>query len=165
MLLSSSWDTYAAGQDPKTAPVHVYQAVGGVVGANWDWDSVSQVLGSWGSWGAFMVLFAVAPNDFAKPATWLIGDPRPLSILGGTVGTNLDPKVMPSIAAIAGQFKAASTWIRWIIISFDATLFDPGAPDGGGVNPDGTFGWWHKLVAGNWVASRFSDARYCEGTS
>ncbi|MGE5202654.1 MAG: hypothetical protein ACM3O6_11380, partial [Acidobacteriota bacterium] len=43
VLLSSQWDTYEAGQNPSSPPVHYYVDVaGGGTAGEWDWDSVSQ---------------------------------------------------------------------------------------------------------------------------
>lgn len=64
--LSTKWDSYPAGRDPEVEPEHV---VGVTLGTgDWQWDDVSPVDGSYGSWGAWLILYAVAPNDFAHPA-------------------------------------------------------------------------------------------------
>lgn len=65
-----------------------------------------------------------------------------------------------SLQIIAGQFKAATTWVRGLVISFDATLFDPAQPVGGGINPDGFFAKPYKVVGGVAVSSRFANAVY-----
>lgn len=162
-LMSSTWDTYAAGQNPSTPPAHVLNLAASAVGANWDWDSLSQVAGSWGWWGSWLIIFAVAPNTvFTAAPTWGSGV-RWGS--GRAWGVNQSATVGRSILGIVGQWKGAHTWLRWLVVSFDASLFDPSQPAGGGVNPDGLFGRWSKVVNGRRVRSRFSDARYGKGIS
>jgi hypothetical protein len=160
-LLSTQWDTYAAGQDPQTAPLRQRGNFSGGLGI-WDWDSVSQVIGSWGWWGAWLIVYAVAPNAWAHEASWLIGDTSlTIGTLPGSIGLDVTWDVIASIRLIAGQFKGAHSWIRWIIVSLDASLFDP--VGNASVNPDGTFGKWSKVVNNVYVPSRFANARYCDG--
>lgn len=155
-LLSSTWNTYTAGQDPKTPPT-----VTKANPANWDWDSASQVTGSWGWWGSWLIIYSTGSNQmFHKAPKWGSGVKWGA---GSAWGVTESALVGRSIQGIAGQWKSANTWIRWIIISFDDTLFDPAQPTGGGVNPDGTFGRWSKLSGGQYVASRFANARYGDG--
>ena len=159
--LDTSWDAYPVGRSPLAEPVHTYVTA---AGGNWDWDSLSQVLGSWSWWGSFVVLESAAPNDWAHETTWLIGDSTlTIGTLPGCIGLDVSPNVMASAQGIAAQWKGAHTWIRWIIVSFDATLFDPALPAGGGINPDGLFGHWSKIVGGAYVPARFVNARYCDG--
>ncbi len=162
LRVSSSWDSYPAGRDPSSEPVHLYVTAGG---GNWDWDRFSPVAGSYGWWETWPILFAVAPNDWAHPAAWAIGDGGlTIGTLPGSIGLDVSSNVMASIRTIFAQFGRAGTWKRYIIVSFDATLFDPGHTAAGGINPDGHFGRWSKIVAGARVPSRFANARYCEGT-
>jgi hypothetical protein len=159
--LDSSWDEYPVGRDPNAEPVHTYVTA---AGGNLDWDSASEVSGSWSWWGSFVILEAVAPNNWANPATWAIGDTTlTIGTLPGSTGLDVSSNVITSARGITKQFKGAHTWVRWIIISFDSGLFDPASPAGGGINPDGYFGRWERVVAGTYVPSRFSDARYCDG--
>lgn len=169
-LLSSSWDTYEAGQDTSGQPTHVIQASPGVIGANWDWDSVSQVNGSWGFWGAWAILYATSPNNWTDPPEWswdgtlnATGDDLTWDTIPGSWGLSVTMERVQGLRTVIGQWKPAHAWIRWIIVSFDNALFDPSAPAGGGVNPDGTFGRWSKIVNGQYVASRFGNAEYCDG--
>jgi len=159
--LSSQWDTYFAGQPSAPEPTHLYVDT---AGGNWDWDSLSQVTGSWGWWGMWIVLFAVAPNNFTDAQTWAWGDATlTWGTIPGSWGLSADHTLVDGIRAIVAQFKGAHAWCRWIIISFDLTLFESGDPAGGGINPDGHFGRWSKIVGGQYVPSRFANARYCDG--
>jgi hypothetical protein len=157
-LLSTQWDTYAGGQDPQTAPLHQRGNFSGSLGV-WDWDSVSQVIGSWGWWGAWLIVYAVAPNaTFHKSGKWGSGVKWGS---GAAWGVTESANVGRSILMIAGQWKGAQTWIRSLIVSFDASLFDP--VGNASVNPDGTFGRWSKIVNGQRIPSRFGNARYGGG--
>jgi hypothetical protein len=160
-LTSSNWDTYAAGADTSQPPQHLYRPpIVGPLGY-WDWDSVTPWAGCWIWQNAYFIVYSVAPNTHFTPApawgsgvTW--GDDM-------AWGVSQSSKVGRSLQIIVGQWKAAQTCVRWIIVSFDATLFDPDQPVGGGINPDGRFGRWSKLSGGQYVASRFSSARYGDG--
>lgn len=159
---STSWDSYPAGRDPGAEPVHVYALAGDPGG--WDWDRFSAVTGSYGWWATWIILFSVAPNAWANPATWAIGDAGlTIGTLPGSIGLDVVANVLASIRSIVGQFGRAGTWKRYIIVSFSGTLFDPTHTAGGGVNPDGHFGRWSKTIGGARIASRFANARYCEG--
>lgn len=81
-------------------------------------------------------------------------------------GVDVTTDIGQSIAIIVKQFKSANTWIRSIIVSFDATLFDPAQPADGVHNPDGTFGQWSNVAAnattlvGLYYETRFTSAVY-----
>lgn len=150
----STWASYPAGRDPSAEPVTFQSTVPG----NWIWDDLSTISGSLGYWSSYVVLFAVAPNDFAHPGgVWGSG----VKWGGGNAwGIDKPASFGRSIALIIKQFKAAHTWARTVIISFDASLFDPAQEPDGIHNPDGYFGRWSKVLSGVRVRSRFSNARY-----
>lgn len=135
----------------------LYARVNGV--NNWDWDSLSVVAGTGYPGCTWLILYSVAPNSWVEPDTewgtdgqW--GD-------GGAWGVDVSPAIGQIIAATARRMKSARSWIRSIIVSFTGSLFDPNEASGGGINPDGYFGRWAKIVPGTgWVASRFAAARY-----
>lgn len=158
-LLSSTWDTYLDGADPTAEPDHVFALAG--ANGEWDWDSLSQVTGSWGWWGCFVILYSVAPDAWTEPdGKW--GDPGKWGD-GGAWGVTASANVGRSIRAIICAWKPAHVWVRYIIAAFDDSLFSPAAPAGGGINPDGRFGRWSKIVNGQYVRSRFTGARYASG--
>lgn len=156
--VSSSWNTYPVGRNLAAEPVPSYCLAGG--NGDLDWDSLSPVTGSFGSWGAWFVLYSVAPNawvaidgKWGSAGKW--GD-------GFGWGVDKTTNFFRTITLfIIGTFKPANVWVRDVVVSFDAALFDPSQPAGGGVNPDGRFANWSKVVNGVRVASRFSNARYC----
>jgi hypothetical protein len=130
---------------------------------NWDWDSLSLVDGSGGRWGAWAIAYSVAPTDWVAPEeNW--GDPGDWGD-GRYWGVEFPVGVDPGSVYqdTLRRFKPAGEWIRWFIVSFDLTLFDPAQPSGGGINPDGMFGRWSKIVNGEYVPARFSEARYFDG--
>ena len=80
---------------------------------------------------------------------------------GRAWGVDALASVGHGLQTIARQFKPANVWVRSIVVSFDATLFDP-AQGVGGVNPDGTWGQWSKVSGGAYVATRAAAAVYGE---
>ncbi len=224
--VTSTWTTYAAGADVTVAPTVGAGVVSGA--GDFDWDSLSPITGSWGWWSGYVVIYAVAPNDWCHVAeAWGTGSVYTPSAdgyysTGGTVGgipayvpagsytgttrawgagstytaaasgyyskagtvngllayvgagsyngvsvgwgVDVLGTVGTTLQGIVKQRKPANVWVRSIVVSFDATLFDPAQPAGGGVNPDGTFGQWSTAgtVGGlpAYVASRFSSAVY-----
>lgn len=133
--------------------------------ANWDWDSLSMVDGSGTRWSAWAIAYSVAPTDWVAPeGDW--GDPGDWGD-GGYWGVEFPAGVDPGSVYqdMLRRFKPMGEWIRWFIVSFDASFFDPALPSGGGVNPDGMFGHWSKIVNGEYVPARFSEARYFDGVA
>jgi len=154
--LSSKWDTYPAGRDPTSEPVHQFVDT---AGGNWDWDSLSPKSGSWGWWSTYIVLYSTAPNAWiGKSGKWGTGGKWGSS--GNAWGVDKPAAVGRSIQIIVGQWKAAQAWCRSVIVCFDDTPFDPDQPVAGGVNPDGHFGRWSKIVGGVRMRARFTEARY-----
>lgn len=156
--LSSSWDSYAVARSPSAEPTHTYVTASG---GNWNWDSLSPISGSWGWWQAWFVFDASGAQDFVHPApAWGTGVKWGSGAAWGLVEST---GVGLSILIIVKQFKYAGTWVRGIVITFDGSLFDPAQPAGGGINPDGTFGRWSKVVNGVRVRSRYPNAVYGAG--
>lgn len=162
------WYTYDAGADTSQPPWH-YSATTPPIGL-WNWDGLiplydphaaNQVM--WWRW--WLLLFAVSPNNFCNPgANW--GDP---GVKWGDTnrswGTDRPASFWSAMRPVIAQWKQAGSWCRWIVVSFDLSLFDPFQPDDGVHNPDGLFGRWSKIVSGQYVPSRFSNARYIDGVS
>lgn len=82
-----------------------------------------------------------------------------------TVGISAPSTLADGLRAILSNWKAANAWFRYMIISFDNTLFKPDAFSGG-VNPDGTWGpWAAPSVTGVYVCTRSDHARYADGVA
>ncbi len=160
-LSSSLWDSYEVGDAPPLEPDHLLQ---GPFTAGWDWDSASSVDGSGGWWWWWLVVYSTGAQAFAGAApAWGTPGLKWGKSAAHTWGLNVASSVGAGLRALLGLWKPASAPCRNIILSFDDALFDPAQPSGGGVNPDGTFGRWSKIVGGVYVPSRFSNARYLNG--
>jgi hypothetical protein len=159
--LSSQWDSYPAGRPRLEEPQHLYALAGGA--GDWEWDDASAVTGTYGWWGAFLIIYSVAPNAWTgRSALWGSGA---LWGNGNAWGLNQSNGTALGLVAIARQWKNGNTWIRYLIVCFDSTLFDPTKSADGTHNPDGTFGRWSKIVGGARVRSRFAGAVYGGGTT
>jgi hypothetical protein len=157
VLDSSTWDYYNAGADTTKAPQHLYDGTG-----NWDWDSLSPTTGSWGWWRWYLVVSAVAPNDWVtKKGKW--GSSGKWASDGWAWGVEASSNVGRSIRIIVKQWKAAHSWCHWIMITFDDALFLPTSAVNAGVNPDGHFGRWSKISGGVYVRARYSNVCYFTG--
>jgi hypothetical protein len=151
----ANWQEYVAGADPERPPRFTRDNTG-----NWDWDSASPTIGSWGWWRWYLVLEgggALADTD------WLIGDadaPDIGNVETWCIGFGCSWKVPASLRIIVRQW--GSSWCHWMIVTFDDSLFIS-TGTAGAENPDGLYGHGWKVVAGHHVASRNENARYCIG--
>jgi hypothetical protein len=65
-----------------------------------------------------------------------------------------------AITSIAKQWKGANVWVVYMIVSYDATMFDPAQAFGSAKLPDGTWGTWAKVTAATaTVPSYYSASR------
>lgn len=64
--VSSTWQSYSAGRDPNIEPENVDALAGGA--GDFEWDDLSPITGSMGTWSSYVVIFSVAPNAWAQPA-------------------------------------------------------------------------------------------------
>lgn len=157
---SGNWDQYLAGADTTQPPSHSY-----VNPTNWNWDHAEGDPNiKW--WRCWLIFFSVAPNDFAHPAgAWgdghLWGDPTI------SWGLDLPPGELTALRSILAQWKGQHAYFPFIIISFDATWFQPYLPVADAKLPDGNWGRWGKVVtiAGRrvYVRARGSVAVYVKG--
>ena len=121
-----------------------------VVTANWDWDSV---LG----WTDDKQTYSGATCRTFWSDTWIVVYPGEWSIAG--IIAPLTGQQVPHVAAdairrLVAQWKGIHTFVRAIIFSYNALLFDPATPSHAG-NPDGTWGNWAKDDgSGNQIVSR-----------
>lgn len=116
--------------------------------AAWNWDTVSNPERS-GWWADLWII--------VYPCEWPVAD---------TVGATADPShdvegmghlvppaAVDAILGLVEQWKGAHTWVEAIVWSYDATLFDP-ADIGAAGNPDGSWAYPCKYVAGAYVPAR-----------
>lgn len=120
----------------------------------WDWDSVSHPERATHWWDQWII---IDPCPWPIDGVWGADE-----LWGGGLGFGHDAtrEDADTVLAIIRQFKAEQTFVRAIIWSYDATLFDPDAPS---TMPDGTWGAWSLRSGGAVVPSgRNPDCRYWE---
>ena len=149
----SVWDVLAPGQDPSTAPTTYH-----VTPANWAWDALGWVKRRW------LVLEAtgwapIGPDYAAPGVVW--GDPS-LSW-----GMSVPAERAEALRGLVRTWKGGGTRYPWIIVSYDAALFDPSAGYPDPAMPDPTWGYWSTIDTSGArparVSSRSVDARYISG--
>jgi len=150
-ISNSKWDTYAAGADVEHAhPTHTVVAPG-----NWDWDSVVRCPGSY-CWSRFwFILESVGGNAWCTNDSGTWGEPGDTwgdLIAWGTLDT--PSGIFDALWDSILLWKDANAPCVALIVSFDATHFDPGHAAGGGVNPDGTYGRWSTMSGNVQVPTR-----------
>jgi hypothetical protein len=128
-----------------------------VATAAWDWDSLS------GGEDRTQNFTGAEARTFWCD-TWIVVYPGEWSIAGSITpltGQHVPLVAHDAILRIVAQWKGLHTFVRAIIFSYNALLFDPATPGHAG-NPDGTWGRWAKTDgSGNQVPARNNvDARY-----
>lgn len=117
---------------------------------NWDWDGTP--LGE--RWARFWII--IYPNGLWGPREDWGAD----GVWGEDVwGATITREQVESLRFLTRDWKLAGTRCVNIILAFDASSFDPLAPE-----PDGLWGRWSKPVNGVMTRSRLSTARYLGGT-
>ncbi len=149
------WNTYVPNANLTQPPSPLQTAL------KFDWDSLSVILPR-GWWRWWLILFAVSPNAFCGPGPkWGAGQKWGDKTISW--GLNVPSSVMRTAQSLCKQWKRSGSSCEWMIVSFDTSLFDPAQPSDGTHNPAGTFGRWSRIVNNQYVASRFANARYCDG--
>jgi hypothetical protein len=143
------WDFVYAGAKSGDQPTHIFVTMP----SNWNWDGVV----NW--WRAWVII---------GTGVWVKNDPwgtsgRKWGDKVGTWGSNASRDQVTSVQTLVKTWKAAHSYVPWIILSFDDTWFSPWLPAGDPKLPDGLWGKWHKVVGGVAVASRTSNAVYWDG--
>lgn len=126
--------------------------------SNWNWDNPDV-----GVWSRFwLIIYPPAELWTAGPN---LGDP---DLWGGaigndgyTLGSTATPGHVTSIRKIVSDWKDEKSRCERIIVSFDDALFDPA----GAADTDGLWANNSKVVSGNRVAARATNARYWRGTN
>jgi hypothetical protein len=123
----------------------------------WDWDARPDL------WSRFWVIIdSIAGVPWDRDGTW--GDGELWGEAGrGTWGSTATNEEVASIRAIVADWKPAASVCKNIIVSFDASAFDPG--DTSPPLPDGTWGTWGTYVMGVKRASRDPRGIYWRGVA
>jgi len=137
--------TYTGSGDYSTITSGAYVATGSYTGSTQAWGDGSVYNGS---------------GDYSRVQFGIYTNTGYYSGVSQAWGLSVSTDYVQSVALIAAQFKASLNWIRYIVVCFDAALFDPAQPAGGGINPDGTWGNWSIITSAAYVESRFTDAVY-----
>ena len=123
----------------------------------WNWDGLTSL------WARFWLIIDSAGGvPWSSDGTWNDGElwgNDPIATWGSTATT----EEVQAIRGIVDDRKPAASVCKNIIVSFDASAFDPG--DTSPPLPDGTWAHWSKNVAGVQVPARDSRAIYWDGVS
>lgn len=104
--------------------------------SGWNWDGVSNPERA-GFWSECWIIVYTPP--WAQFGAWPAG-PSPLGAL------NMPAVDHAAIKMLLSQWKSAHTFIRCVILTYDASLFDPSNP---AKMPNGKFGQWSYPCSGN----------------
>lgn len=118
---------------------------------NWNWDGTPAT-----QWSRFWLI--VYPRGVWTDGSVAWGSGGSWGEAGHVWGLSATPDEAATLRGIVDDQKPAGTRCVSIIVAFDEASFDPAAPE-----PDGTWGKWHKVVAGVSVPSRLATARYIDG--
>jgi hypothetical protein len=154
----SQWDTYAGGVAPfppgSSIPTPPYRQL---VTYNWEWDQLSQPYYApriyWRQWA---IIYSIAGSPWPTPTktwgsfTW--GD-------GTCYGWGGTAAQAAALSAQAGAFRSAGVWVPWVIVSYDATMFDPALAFGSSKLPDGHWGFYGKVTSDPTYGSVYVSAR------
>lgn len=117
---------------------------------NWNWDGP---IGD--RWARFWII--IYPNGlWSEEDDW--GDPGNWGDTPESFGSTAANEVVQTIRSIAADWKRTGSRGVNIIVAFDPSSFDPGAPE-----PDGLWGAWSTNDSGDQVPSRLDTARYWDG--
>ena len=159
------WKTYVAGSAPfppgQTIPTP--PAILTVDTANWDWDGASQpYYYPWMRWRTWVIISSfgsqapwVAPTKTWGSGTWGDG----VSCYGWT-GT---AQQALQLTALSETYKSAGTWVPWIVVNYDSTWFLETGVTGTKL-PDGTWGYYGKIVADATYGTKYVSARPAAST-
>jgi len=153
---NGQWWTYAAGTvplgpPPASMPLPPLQTL--TAPSNWRWDSVSWPPAYAALWArVWPVLFSTGGTPWGPPtATYGGGATYGDGTCWGWSGTRGQAA---GITTIAGLQRAGHAAIPFVIVTYDATMFDVSQAFGSSKLPDGNWGHWSKVVAGQYVAAR-----------
>ena len=130
-----------------------------VKASNWDWDSLSNPERA-GRWSDFWII--IDPVNFPKDGQWGDGTSFWGEAPKQVFGSDCTAAVAKSVIDIVSQWKGPHTHFDTLILSYNASQFDPLATPGDPGLPDGWYGVWSRNSGGSQIATRTLDARYWE---
>jgi hypothetical protein len=159
---TGAWDTYEAGADTTQPPWHVSPL------SNMVWDGNGVIVNGtkdpapagvipW--WRFYIIIYATDVAWTSSSGTWGSSG-KTWGDATKSWGFNTPSAIFRQIQQVIRTWKSNHSWCRWVIVSFDDTLFDPWQAADGVHNTDGRFGRWSKIVGGQYVPARFANARY-----
>lgn len=113
---------------------------------NWDGNSNPERAGYWSD--LWIIIYADEWTRYASftDAAWLAAwGAAP----GFGAGHEVPRAAVDAILTLVERWKGAHTWVQAILFTTDAATLKPG-----GINPDGFWGYWSKIVNGVAVAAR-----------
>jgi hypothetical protein len=63
------------------------------------------------------------------------------------------------LTALAKAWKSGGTWVPWIIVCYDATWFQPTSSNPGTDSPNGTWGYYGKIVSDATYGTKYVASR------
>lgn len=119
---------------------------------NWNWDGLTLRA------RLFVIIYDVSGSPYGTSGTWG-GGVRKWGD-GSTWGTSAIPDDVAGVLGVVTDWTAAHAVTAWVIHAFDPASFNPAAAAGSAGMPDGTWGRYHKTVAGVALPARLTTARY-----
>jgi hypothetical protein len=153
--VASGWSNFDAGADTTQSPWYVSMTPQFA----WDNDGTDYqdpAIGATDAWWRFwIIIYSTGAPWCTASGTWGASGKK----WGDTTkcwGFQNTTAIFAQIQAVLRQWKSNHSWCRWVIVSFDDTLFDPFQA----MTPDGSWGRWGKIVNGQRVRARSTSARY-----
>jgi len=176
---------------PSTVPTPPARYL--TIPVNWEWDNLGPPFYSpWMYWRSWIVIFSPSGSPWAAPsATWspatgtattsVVSDPVFGTAYQGSGGSgsnasefNWDSSVCwdwtgtadqaQQMAQIAKDKKSAGCWIPWIIVAYDATMFDETQASGSSKLPNGNWGYWGIVATDATFGTAYVAARPASAT-
>ena len=122
----------------------------------WNWDSLSNPeRASW--WAELWVIIYSPP--WAETGPQLISPGSPPNTADQGIGHYVPRLSVDIVKGLLDQYKSYHSFVRCVIWSYDATLFDPSTPLVGW--PDGTWGQWSYPTTGTGARHRSGRSQSC----
>lgn len=127
----------------------------------WDWDSISNPERATDHHAEMWAI--IYPTHYGTAGNWGDADGDTFGDNGLAFGMDAPLEQVRTIRTLIEEWQSAGSRMRCVIFTFDPTDFDPVAP--GSLLPDGHWGRYSKIVAGDSVPSRPLDLRFLDHES